>query len=144
MELVLNTTKIGFIKAIKTTLSLMKVVLPIYALVVIIKYSPVMPFFEKIFAPAMRVFSLPPDGVVPIITGIFTDEYGAIATASQFGFTAAEITTIAMMNLVCHSLPVEYALTRKIGLPAGKFLIYRIVAAVFVGIIISRLGGVFL
>jgi len=35
-------------------------------------------------------------------------------------------------------------LSRKIGLPAGKIVIYRILAAVVVGLIISRLGGVLL
>ena len=144
MDPVVQIIKTGFIKAIKTTLMLMKVVLPIYALVVIIKYSPVMPFLERAFEPAMRIFKLPGDAVVPLITGLFTDEYGAIAAASQFDFTAAELTTVAMIGLVCHSLPVEYALSRKIGLPAGKIVIYRILAAVVVGLIISRLGGVLL
>ncbi|NLT49127.1 MAG: nucleoside recognition protein [Clostridiales bacterium] len=144
MDLAVQTIKTGFIKAIKTTLMLMKVVLPVYALVVLVKYSPVMTFLEGIFQPAMKIFRLPGEAVVPLITGLFTDEYGAIAASSQFGFTGAEITTIAMMGLVCHSLPVEYALSRQIGLPAGKFVLYRVFAAIIVGLIISRLGGVFL
>ncbi len=144
MDLVIQTIKDGAIKAVKTTLTLMKVVLPVYALVVIIKYSPVMAFLERLFEPAMRAFLLPGEAVVPLITGLFTDEYGAIAATSQFGFTSAEVTTIAMIGLVCHSLPVEYALSRQIGLPAGKFVLYRALAAIMVGLVISRLGGVFL
>ncbi|MFA5634832.1 MAG: nucleoside recognition domain-containing protein [Anaerovoracaceae bacterium] len=144
MNLVIQTIKDGTIKAVKTTLTLMKVVLPVYAFVVIIKYSPVMAFLERLFEPAMRFFLLPGEAVVPLITGLFTDEYGAIATASQFGFTTAEITTIAMIGLVCHSLPVEYALSRQIGLPAGRFVLFRVFGAVIVGLAISRLGGVFL
>ncbi|MGI6733815.1 MAG: nucleoside recognition domain-containing protein [Anaerovoracaceae bacterium] len=144
MSLVIQIIKTGFIKAIKTTLTLMKVVLPVYALVVLIKYSPVMSFLAKVFEPTMKIFLLPGDAVIPIISGLFTDEYGAIAAATQFGFTSAELTTIAMMGLVCHSLPVEYALSRKIGLPAGKFVLYRVFAAVIVGLIISRIGGVLL
>src|SRR5690554_3178419 len=100
MDLAIRTIKVGFIKAIKTTLTLMKVVLPVYALVVVIKYSPIMSFLEKIFEPTMRIFRLPGDAVIPLITGLFTDEYGAIATASQFEFTPAELTTIAMIGLV--------------------------------------------
>jgi hypothetical protein len=49
-----------------------------------------------------------------------------------------------MVNLVFHSIPVEYALSRKIGLPAGKFVLYRVIAAVIVGLIVSRIGGIFL
>ncbi|HAF60682.1 MAG TPA: hypothetical protein DCK81_06040 [Clostridiales bacterium UBA9856] len=144
MNLAIQTIKIGFIKAIKTTLTLMKVVLPVYAVVVIIKYSPVMSFLERIFEPAMKIFLLPGEASIPLISGFFTDEYGAIAAATQFGFTPVEITTIAMVNLVFHSIPVEYALSRKIGLPAGKFVLYRVIAAVIVGLIVSRIGGIFL
>lgn len=144
MDLVVNTIKTGFVKAIKTTLMLMKVVLPVYALVVIIKYSPVMVWLQKIFEPLMRIFSLPADAAIPLITGFFTDEYGSIAAASQFDFTSWELTTIAMVGLVCHSLPVEYALSKRIGLPGGKFVLYRLFAALLVGLLISFIGGIFL
>ena len=50
MSLVIQIIKTGFIKAIKTTLTLMKVVLPVYALVVLIKYSPVMSFLAKVLS----------------------------------------------------------------------------------------------
>ena len=73
MDPVVQIIKTGFIKAIKTTLMLMKVVLPIYALVVIIKYSPVMPFLERAFD-GYENFLPSGDAVVPLITGLFTDE----------------------------------------------------------------------
>lgn len=144
MKVFINTVKDGFIKALKTTVTLMKVVLPVYALVVVIKYSPLMPFLEELFRPAMGLFRLPPEAVVPIITGVFTDEYGAIATASQFNFTGAELTTIAMIGLVFHSIPVEFALSQRIGLPAAKFVLYRFIASILVGILTAQIGGIFL
>ncbi len=143
MDLALNTLKTGFMKALKTTLMLMKVVLPVYALVVIIKYSPVMDFLQRAFEPAMSFFNLPADAAISLITGLFTDEYGAIAAASQFEFTSWELTTIAMIGLVCHSLPVEYALSKRIGLPAGKFVVYRLFAATIIGALMAGLGGFF-
>ncbi len=142
MDLALNTLKTGFIKAIKTTLMLMKVVLPVYAVVVVIKYSPVMGFLEALFAPAMMIFRLPSEAAIPLITGFFTDEYSAIAVTSQFDLSSWEITTIAMINLMCHSLPVEFALSKRIGLPAGRFLAYRVMAAMAIGLILAFVGGV--
>lgn len=144
MELFLQAIKTGFLKALKTTATLMKVVLPVYALVVLIKHSPILDFLEGLFQPAMSLFNLPGEAVVPLITGIFTDEYGAIATASQFPFTTAELTTIAMMGLVFHSIPVEFALTQRIGLPAGKFVLYRFGMAIVVGLIVAWIGGMVL
>lgn len=144
MSLAMQAVKNGFIHAIKTTTTLMKVVFPVYAVVVVIKYSPVLPFLQEVFRPAMGLFRLPPEAVVPLITGVFTDEYGTIAATNQFAFTPAEITTIAMIGMVFHSIPVEYAVTRKIGLPAGRFVAFRFVAAVLMGILVSRIGGVLL
>lgn len=144
MSLATQAVKNGLIHAIKTTATLMKVVFPVYAVVVVIKYSPVLPFLQEIFRPAMGLFLLPPEAVVPLITGVFTDEYGTIAATNQFAFTSAEITTIAMIGMVFHSIPVEYAVTRKIGLPAGRFVVFRFVAAVLMGILVSRIGGVLL
>lgn len=144
MDLALNTLKTGFIKAIKTTLMLMKVVLPVYAFVVLIKYSPIMGLLESLFAPAMMMFRLPSEAAIPLITGFFTDEYSTIAVTNQFDFTTFEITSIAMINLMCHSLPVEFALSKRIGLPAGKFLLFRVAAALVIGLILAFVGGVIL
>ncbi len=135
------TVKDGAIKGIRTAFMLLKIVLPIYALVVVIKYSPIMPFLQDIFAPAMRFFQLPGNAIVPLIAGFFTDEYGTIAAMSTFDYTTGEITTIAMISLVAHSMPVESALAQKIGMSAWKFAAFRILSAVAVGLLIGRIGG---
>jgi Fe2+ transport system protein B len=141
MNLFAVTVKDGAIKGVKTALMLLKIVLPIYAVVVIIKYSPVMPFLQDLFAPAMQFFHLPGNAIVPLIAGFFTDEYGAIAAMSTFDYTTAEITTIAMISLVAHSMPVESALAQKIGMSAAKFAVFRILTAVAVGLLVGWIGG---
>ncbi|NLY71324.1 MAG: hypothetical protein GX076_06570 [Clostridiales bacterium] len=144
MSLLANTIKDGFIKALKTTATLMKVVLPVYAIVVLLKYSPVMPLLEQLFQSSMGIYNLPGEAVVPLIAGVFTDEYGTIAATRQFDFDSLQITTIAMICLVFHSIPVEYALSRKIGLPAGKLVLYRLIMAIIIGLITAWIGGLFL
>jgi Fe2+ transport system protein B len=136
--------KDGTIKGLQTGLFLLKIMIPVYLVVVLIKYSPVMPWLERIFTPAMKVFNLPADGVVPIIAGVFTDEYGVIAAMSGFDFTTAGITTIAMISLTFHSIPVESAIAQKIGFPALPFGIFRLFSAILIGILVGWLGGVFL
>lgn len=143
MDLILRSVKIGFIKAMETTLMLMKVVLPVYAIVVIIKHSPLMGYFQKAFEPVMAFFKLPSEAAVPLIAGLFTDEYGMIAVSYQFEFTSWELTTIAMVGLACHSIPMEYVLSKKIGLPAGKFVLYRVFAAIVIGFIVAQIGRFF-
>ena len=143
MNLFAATIKDGAWKGIKTAGMLLKIVLPIYAAVVVMKYTPVMPFLQNLFSPAMKFFHLPGDGIVPLITGFFTDEYSTIAVMSTFKFTTAEITTIAMFVLVAHSIQVEAAIARKIGMSAGKFVLFRIVAAIAVGLLVGFIGGWF-
>jgi len=144
MNLFIKAIKDGIIKGIKTAFMLLKIVLPVYAVVVLIKYSPIMPFLQNLFSPAMKFFHLPGNGVVPLITGMFTDEYSTIAVMSTFNFTTAEITTIAMFVLVAHSMPVEAAIAQKIGLSAVKFSIFRIFSAIGVGILMGWIGGLIL
>ena len=144
MQLLVTAIKGGFIKALKTAFTLMKVVLPVYCCVILLKYSPLMPFLNGLFGPMMALFKLPADAAIPFITGVFTDEYGAIAAAKTFDFTAAQLTTLAMMNLMFHSIPVEAALCYKIGLPAGRFAAYRSIAAVCIGILVAWVGGIVL
>jgi Fe2+ transport system protein B len=141
MNLFAATIRDGAIKGVKTAVMLLKIVLPIYAIVVLVKYSPIMPFLQEIFSPAMRFFHLPGDGIVPLITGMLTDEYATIAVMSTFDFTTAQITTIAMVVLVAHSIPVESAIAQKIGMSAIKFTVFRILSAIAVGIFVGWIGG---
>ena len=143
MSTFLIAVKDGTIKGFKTGVMLLKIMIPIYLLVVLIKYSPIMPWLERLFQPAMSIFKLPGDAIVPIVTGLFTDEYGVIAAMKSFDFSMAKITTIAMIALTAHSLPVESALAQKIGFPPGKILIMRIVLAIVLGLLTGWLGGVF-
>ncbi len=134
----------GAVKGLRTSIMLLKIMIPIYLLVVLIKYSPIMPWLQGVFQPAMTIFRLPGDAIVPIVTGLFTDEYGVIAAMKTFDFSMAQITTISMVILTAHSLPVESALARKIGFPPGKLAVFRLMLAVLVGMLVGWLGEVLL
>lgn len=144
MSIFLNAIKNGIIKGFKTGAMLLKVMIPIYIIVVFIKYSPLMPFLERAFSPAMKFFNLPGNAVVPIISGLFTDEYGVVAAMNSFDFSKGVLTTIAMITLTCHSLPIESAIGKKIGFPVAMVAAYRIVMAIIVGVLIGWIGGIFL
>jgi Fe2+ transport system protein B len=144
MRKFLTALKDGMIKGLKTVLMLLKILIPIYLLVVLIKYSPVMPWLQDVAAPVMKIFRLPPEAAVPVVTGLFSDEYGVVAALGGFDFSMAAITTIAMIALAAHSLPVEAAVAQKIGLPAGVMVLLRVGTAIFTGILVGWLGGVFL
>ena len=49
MSIFFVAVKDGAIKGVKTGVMLLKIMIPIYLLVVLIKYSPIMPWLEKLF-----------------------------------------------------------------------------------------------
>ena len=143
MNIFMTAVKDGTIKGLKTGLMLLKIMIPIYFLVILIKYSPIMPLLQNFFEPSMGLFQLPGKAIIPIITGVFTDEYGVIAALKSFDFSMAQITTIAMISLTVHSLPVESAIAQKIGFPPVRIALFRIALAIVIGLLVGWLGGIF-
>jgi spore maturation protein SpmB len=141
---VLTLVGSGALKGLKTGLMLLKVMLPVYIIVVLLKYSPLMPFITDLFEPVMGFLNLPGEAAAPIIAGVFADEYGCIAAMRSFSFNAAAITTIAMVNLFFHSIPVESAINRQIGFAVWQIALFRLFMAVAVGLTVSRLAAVIL
>ena len=144
MNKILPAIKNGIIKGLKTALWLYRIVLPIYLIVSIIGYTDFYYFLAEKLEPAMRIFGLPGEAVVPIIVGFFSDEYSVVAAMSPFDFNQAQVTIIAMIVLYCHSLPIETVVAHKIGIPPLKIALFRIVMAVITGIVVAYLASVFL
>ena len=140
----LNAVKDGAIKGCKTALMLYKIVLPVYVAVAFLGHTGLYLWIADRLEPFVRIFGLPGEAVVPLIVGVFSDEYATVAAMSPFSFTMAQITVIAMFNLYFHSIPVETVISQKIGIPPLKIAIFRIVMAVITGIIIAYLAAVFL
>ena len=140
----LIVTKDGALKGLKTWIMLLKIMLPVYIVVVLIKYSPLMPLLTDLFSPVMGFLNMPGEAAAPIIAGILSDEYGCIAAMQGFSFGAVAVTTIAMINLCFHSIPVESAINGRIGFAVWKIILFRLCLAVLVGLAVSRLGGVLL
>jgi hypothetical protein len=131
--------KDGFIKGLKTGGFMLRIIMPIYLAVVFLRYTPVIAFLQERLAPAMGLFHLPGEAAVPLVTGIFSDEYGVVAAMAGFGFTAAQVTVIAMVTLCFHTIPLEAAVGRTIGFHPAKYTLYRLVLAVGTGLLVGWL-----
>ena len=137
-----GAVRTGIVKGLRTVLMLVRIMVPIYLLVVLIKYSPVMPWLQDVARPLMSLFHLPADAAVPVVTGLFSDEYGVVAALGGFDFSAAAITTIAMITLAAHSVPVEAAVVQKIGFPGAAMAGLRLGTAVLTGILVGFIGTI--
>ena len=140
----INVIRNGFVKGLRTALMLLRIMLPIYILVLLVSHTEFFVWLGGIVEPAMHLFGLPGEAVVPLVVGVFSDEYAVVAAMGSFAFTKAHITIIAMITLCFHSIPVETVVTRKIGMPAFRITLFRLGLAVLTGVLCAWLASIFL
>lgn len=140
--MLIDAIKVGFKKGLYCCWTLIKIMVPIYICITFIKYSPLMDWLVAGFSPVMGIFRLPGEAAVPWITGMFSDEYGAIAAIKAVGLTGMDITVVSIMIMLAHSLFVEAAIIKKMGLSLLFFTCYRLIAAILAGVVFGLAGGV--
>lgn len=140
--MLLDSARVGFKKGLLCCWTLIKIIIPVYICITFIKYSPLMDWIITYFSPVMSIFNLSGEAAVPWITGMFSDEYGAIAAIKAVGLTGSEITVVSIMIMLAHAMFVETAIIKKLGLSILFFTGYRLVSAVIAGIILGWAGGV--
>ena len=135
--------KNGFINGIKCCWFLIKIIIPVYLFITILKHTPVMDLLISGFAPLMGLFRLPGEAAVPLITGMVLDEYGVIAAIKAVDLTGYAVTVVVVMTILAHSLFIEGAIVKKLGLSVTFFTTYRLAAALVMGLVLSFAGVVF-
>lgn len=102
---------------------LFAILIPAIVIVKILKEVGAVEYLSLTLEPFMQIFGLPGEMAIVWTTGIVTNIYGAIAVfmmiAADLPMTGAQMTVLTTLLLVCHALPVELALTHKVG---GHFL----------------------
>ena len=124
---------------LKTTWELAKVLVPVYFLITILKYTPLMDMMVGLFEPLTRLVGLPGEAALPLVIANLLTIYPALPAIIAFPFTTKEITIIATMILLCHSLLVEGAIARKAGTTAWKIISLRISTALVAGVLLNWL-----
>jgi len=137
-----TSIKNGLISGIKCCWFLIKIIVPVYFFITALNHTPAMDWLTSVFTPLMSAFRMPGEAALPLITGVFLDEYGVIAAIRAVNITGFSVTMIAIMTLISHSLIVEAAIMQRIGLSAAFFTLYRLAASVIVGFGLSFVGVV--
>jgi hypothetical protein len=127
----------------QVAIELFKVFIPAVVLVKILEEAGAVGVIARLLEPAMAVFGLPGEMAVVWTTAIVTNIYGAIAVLLLFAqdvqLTISQATVLATMILICHSLPVELALTHRVG-GSYRFLgLLRFVGACIAGALLHFL-----
>ncbi|TCQ01484.1 nucleoside recognition domain-containing protein [Serpentinicella alkaliphila] len=139
--ILIKSIKTGFIKGIETTWMLGKVVVPVYLIVTILKYTPVIDWITILFTPLMTLFNLPGEAAIILVLGNVLNIYAAIGAISAINLSTMEVTVISIMLSFSHSLLIETAVTKKLGIGVKKVVLIRVGLAVISGIVVGQLGG---
>ncbi len=133
-KLSLNTLKRGALTGVKTTWQLSKIIVPVYFAVTFLKYTPFIELISRQFAPVMGFFGLPGEAAVALALGVFVNLYAAVGAMLPLSLSIKEISVISIMLSFCHNLPVETAISKKLGLSGFKVIAVRAGLAVISGL----------
>lgn len=116
-------------KTYRTTLWLLKIMLPVSFVVLFLQYFGVLDFLAQYLNPVFRYIGLPGASAIVFITGATVTTYASIAVMMTVHLTLREATIVSIMICLCHALPVECAVTHKTGSSFFGMMILRIAMA---------------
>jgi len=135
-----KTWKNGFANGLKTSFLLLKVIIPVFALIKILEHTPFIGWIAQFCDPLMRFVGLPGAAALAVVTGMFLNYYAAIGIIIALGLTAWQITIIAVILSCCHELVIESAIIKKTGIRAWPILGIRLATALGAGVILNVFG----
>jgi len=135
-----KTWKNGFANGLKTSFLLLKVIIPVFALIKILEHTPVIGWISQFCDPLMRFVGLPGEAALAVVTGMFLNFYAAIGIIIALGLTAWQITIIAVILSCCHELVIETAIIKKTGIHAWPILGIRLATAIGAGVVLNLFG----
>ncbi len=119
--------------SLKSSIIILKLVVPIYILADLLFYYDLLKYITFIFEPITSFLDLPSEASLSIVSGIFLNLYAAIAFAAPLGLSPREWTILAVFLGVCHSMIVETAVMKKIGISKKYSFLLRVGVGLFVG-----------
>lgn len=124
---------------VKTTLWLLKIMLPVSLAMVLLQYSGFIGWLSGHLDVVFRFLGLPTASAFAFVTGAFVGTYGGLAAMLALPLTLREATIVTLMILICHSLPMECAVMRKTGSSFMRMAVLRVVAAFVVAACLNLL-----
>jgi hypothetical protein len=143
MESLYSTVKRGLISGVAITYEMVKVIVPCYIAIEFIKHLGLIETVSNFFKPVMSIFGLPGESALGLIAGYFINLYAAIAVIAPLQLSAKDMTIIALMLGISHSLPVETGVTKQTGVNAWPLLFARVLFSLLAGIMVNGLWKLF-
>jgi hypothetical protein len=121
------------IRGLRTVVFLLRIIIPLSFLVSILDWLGILSRIGMFLAPAMRLFHLPGEAAVALVSGWLVGIYGAVAAMSILHLSGSQITVLALMTLTAHNLPVETTVQHRTGTPWWLTISARIATSALLG-----------
>ena len=121
----------------RTSLWLLKIILPISLLVRFMDYFGVLSFIAQYLDPVFSYLGLPGSTAIVFITSIFLPLYAPLAIITSMTITLRELTILALMCQIAHNLPVESAIQAKTGTPFWTMTLLRIFMSIVIALALN-------
>lgn len=138
-ERLLKCVKSALPKAGKTSLWLLKIILPVSLLVRFLQYSGVLGYLAEYMNPVFHLIGLPGETAIVFLTSIFLPLYASIAVMTSLTITLREATILSIMCLLAHNLLVESAVQKKTGSSFWWMCTLRIGMAMLVAFVLNQI-----
>jgi len=112
--------------AIQSAWLVLKLIIPLFILAEILLYLEVLPYIAFIFEPITNVLDLPKEASVGIAAAMFFNIYAGLAFLAPLNLSPYEWTILGTFLGVAHSLVVENAIMKKIGISYWYSWVLRI------------------
>lgn len=143
----LNIVKDSFKPTVKTTLWLLKIMIPISFAVCLAQYFGLIEWCAGWLNPLFCHIGLPGASSIAFLTGATSTTYAALAVMMSMELTLRQATIIAIMVLICHALPLECTVNKKVGSKPFRMGFLRIcgalLAAVYLNLVLPELSDPF-
>lgn len=130
-------------EAVTVSFVLFRIMVPVIIIVKVLTELGLVKYIALAFAPLMKLVGLPGEMGLVWATAVITNMYGGIVIfatiAPALHLTTAQITVMACMILVAHSMPVEISIARKAGVRIRFMVPFRILSAFLLGIILHSI-----
>ena len=143
----LKIVKDSFKPTVKTTLWLLKIMIPISFAVCLAQYFGLIEWCAGWLNPLFCHIGLPGASSIAFLTGATSTTYAALAVMMSMELTLRQATIIAIMVLICHALPLECTVNKKVGSKPFRMGFLRIcgalLAAVYLNLVLPELSDPF-
>lgn len=144
----LNSLMIDSLRpTIRQTCWLLKIMIPISLGVCLLQYYGVIAWLAQWLNPLFCHIGLPGASSIAFLTGATATTYAALAVMLSMELTLRQATIIAIMVLICHALPLECTVNKKVGSKPLMMALLRVagalLAAIYLNLVLPELPEAF-